>query len=154
MGLNITLGLRYEMFPLGSRADDRGIERLDLQTMEVLFGGLGGLPKNLGVDWSKNNFAPRVGIAYELNDSTVIRSGYGISWDPINLSRSLRGFYLIVISQEFAGANVFQPFGPLDTAGIPPLDTPDLSKGRAPLPLTALMRTVLEGDFSRGYIQS
>ena len=152
--LNITLGLRYEMFPLGSRADDRGIERLDLQTMEVLFGGYAGLPKNLGAEWSKMNFAPRVGIAYELNDSTVIRSGYGISWDPINLSRPLRGFYPIVISQAFEGANVFQPFGPLDTAGIPPLDTPDLSKGRAPLPPTALMRTVFEGDFSRGYIQS
>jgi len=84
----------------------------------------------------------------------VVRSGYGISWDPINLSRPLRGFYPIVISQEFVGANVFQPFGRLDTVGIPPLDTPDLSKGRAPLPPTALMRTPLEGPFSRGYIQS
>lgn len=152
--LSLTLGLRYEMFPMGSRAGGRGIERLDLATMEVLFGGVGGNEKNLGVEWSKTNFAPRVGIAYELNDNTVIRTGYGISWDPINLSRPLRGFYPIVVSQDFVGPNVYQPFGGLNTVGIPALDTPDLNKGSAPLPPTALMRTVLPGNFDRGYIQS
>ena len=30
----------------------------------------------------RNSFAPRLGIAYRLNDSTVIRTGYGVFWLP------------------------------------------------------------------------
>ena len=33
------------------------------------------------VDPDKNNFAPRVGIVYKLNDSTVLRGGYGIFYN-------------------------------------------------------------------------
>jgi len=43
----------------------------------LAFPGVGGLPDG---NWNANkkNFAPRVGFAYNLKDSTVIRGGYGI----------------------------------------------------------------------------
>ena len=45
--LTLNLGLRFEMYPLMTRAD-RGIERLDYNTYEVLLGGLGGMPEDVG----------------------------------------------------------------------------------------------------------
>ncbi len=51
------------------------------------FAGAGGLPGGL---WSadRNNFAPRFGIAYQMNPKTVIRSGYGIFYDVLGVDRN------------------------------------------------------------------
>ena len=58
------------------------------QTMGGLtFAGVGGQPARL---WSadKNNFAPRVGFAYQLNRRTVVRAGYGIFYDVLGVDRA------------------------------------------------------------------
>ena len=43
----------------------------------LTFAGVGGEPRTL---WNgdRNNFAPRIGFAYQLDQKTVVRSGYGI----------------------------------------------------------------------------
>ena len=51
--LTLTAGLRYEYYPLMTRAD-RGIERLDFSTFNVLLGGVGNVPEDLGIKVSKN----------------------------------------------------------------------------------------------------
>ncbi len=89
--LTLDLGLRWEYYPIMQRAD-RGIERIDLDTLDVLLGGRGGNPTNLGLEASKNNFAPRVGAIFRLNDNNVFRSGYGITYNPLPWTRPLRGF--------------------------------------------------------------
>jgi len=155
--LTVTLGLRYELYPLITRAD-RGIERLDIATMKVLLGRLGGNPDNVGVEVSHKLFAPRFGLAYRLGDSTVIRSGYGITYNPMPFSRPLRGFFPLTIAASFVstvpGANAtFTPFGTL-AQGIPPFSGPDLSKGVVDLPPNVDMRTPPNGLIHRGYIQS
>ena len=61
-------------------------------------GGRGNVPENAGISVSKKLFAPRVGLAYRLDDNTVIRAGYGINFDPIPFSRPLRGWYPLVIN--------------------------------------------------------
>ena len=48
--LTVNLGLRWEYYPIMTRADGRGLERLDLQTLEVILGGRGGNPKNVGLE--------------------------------------------------------------------------------------------------------
>ena len=146
-----TLGLRYEYYPLMTRAD-RGLERLDLNTFDVLLGGVGGNPTNLDLTTSKKLFAPRIGLAYRLGDNMVIRSGYGITYDPIPFSRPLRGFYPLTIAQQF-DAEAFLPLATIQQ-GIPPVVGPDLSTGRVHLPSNVDERTPAAGQIHRGYIQS
>ncbi len=52
----------------------------------LLFAGTGDQPRGL---WSgdRNNFAPRLGIAYQLDKKTVARAGYGIFYDVLGVDR-------------------------------------------------------------------
>jgi len=150
--LTLTLGLRYELYPLMTRASG-GIERYDQATNQVFLGGYGNQPKNAGVTTSKKLFAPRLGIAYRLNDATVIRTGYGITYNPMPLARPLRGFYPLTIGSDFTALNTFAPFNRIEQ-GIPNICCPDLSSGVVQLPAPALMRTPFLGQLKRGYIQS
>lgn len=149
--MTLDLGLRYEYYPLPTRAD-RGLERLDLQTMEVLIGGLGGNPDGLGIKVSKTLFAPRLGLIYRINEATVFRTGYGQTINPLPFTRPLRGFYPLTIAINPINPNNFQPYSTL-SQGIPPVVGPDLSSGRVPLPAAVDMRTP-ELDLSRGRAHS
>ncbi len=150
--LTLSLGLRYEFYPLMTRAD-RGLERWDPATNLVLVGRRGGNPDNVGITVSKKLFAPRIGFAYRMTDATVIRSGYGITYSPLPFSRPLRGPYPATISQTFVGANNFIPASTL-AQGIPFFTGPDINKGSFELPATVDNRTPWGGELKRGYIQS
>lgn len=150
--LTLTLGLRWEYYPLVTR-EDRGIELLDLDTMEVLLGGVGGNPRDLGLEPSKRLFAPRLGVAYRLNENTVFRGGYGLTYNPLPFARPLRGFYPLTIANTWVGASSFAAAGRLDN-GIPLFTGPTSSQGRVPLPATVTMRTPDPDNIDRGHIQS
>jgi hypothetical protein len=163
--LTATLGLRYEYYPLMTRNGAFKFDRYDFATGNVLLGGIGGNPDHLGVTTSKKLFAPRVGLVYQINNNTVVRSGFGIAVDPLPLARPLRGFYPLTVGSNFAGANGFVPagsFSPLATdlpggplpVGIPAICCPDISTGVIPLPPQALERSVGPGELKRGYIES
>ena len=151
--LTLSLGVRYELFPLQTRGGRGGIEGYDPTTNLVSVGGLGGVPKGLGISTSHKLFAPRVGFAYRLNNATVIRSGYGISYNPMPLARPLRGFFPLVFAATFNSPNSFQPFDTLDQ-GIPNIVLPDISSGKVALPPTAAMRYISGNELKRGYVQS
>jgi hypothetical protein len=150
--LTFNYGVRYEYYPLMQRASS-GIEFYDPATNLVHLGGIGGNEQNLGITTSKKLFAPRVGLAYRLRDNTVIRSGYGITFNPMPLARPLRGFYPLTIASDFV-ATGFDPILTDIQDGIPAICCPDISSGVIPLPLPALMRTPERGLLKRGYIQS
>ena len=163
--LTVTLGLRYEYYPLMTRDGAFKFDRYDFTTGNVLLGGIGGNPAHLGVTTSKKLFAPRVGFAYQINNGTVVRAGFGISVDPLPLARPLRGFYPLTVGSNFAGVNGFVPAGSFSTlaaplpggslpVGIPPICCPDISSGTIPLPPQALERSVGPGQLKRGYIES
>lgn len=151
--LTVNLGLRYELYPLMTRAAGKGIERLDVDSNTVLLGGRGNVPQDTGVTVSHKLFAPRIGIAYRLGEKTVIRTGYGINYDPLPFSRPLRGFYPLTVNFDFAQANSYSPVRSL-AEGIPPVFGPDLSTGRVTLPTVADMRSPYPGEIHRGYVQS
>jgi len=168
--LTLNLGVRWELYPTRTRAAGMGIESYDPTTNEVLIGGRGGIPRDVGVGYSKKLFAPRVGFAYMLTKSTVIRSGYGITYDPKPWgAQALRGWYPLTIVATYSGVNAYQPvttdpsyvaagiphkpLGP--DVGIPPIAGPDISKGRIPLPPAVEMGyPVANKTLTRGYIQS
>jgi hypothetical protein len=150
--LTLDLGLRWEYYPIMHRRD-RGIEIVDIATQTVLLGGRGGNPTNLGLSAAKDNFAPRVGAVYRWNENTVVRTGYGITYNPIGWSRPIRGFYPATIAASFFNNEPFAPFGAL-AQGIPLIVGPDLNAGRFPLPPSVDMRTPEIGNVDRGVLQS
>jgi hypothetical protein len=151
--LTLNLGVRYELYPLVTRSNN-GLGRYDLSTNQIIIGGVGGNDENAGVNVSHTMFAPRVGIAYRLGNATVIRTGYGISYDPLPMSRVFRDPYPLTVVQNFVGPVSYVPFGSLAN-GIPNLSVPDLSTGRATVPTSAVIsRSPFPGTLHRGYIQS
>jgi hypothetical protein len=151
--LTLSLGLRYELFPLQTRGGRGGIEGYDPATNLVSVGGINNVPKGLGISTSKKLFAPRVGLAYRVSNKTVIRTGYGLTYNPMPLARPLRGFFPLVFAATFNSANSFQPVRAFEQ-GIPNIVLPDISSGRVPLPTTAAMRFIYGDTLNRGYVQS
>jgi hypothetical protein len=77
--LTLNLGLRYDLDDPGSEVHNRQ-SNFDVATGQlVLIGQVSGLPNTLRYA-DKNNFGPRVGVAWELNSKTVMRAGFGISY--------------------------------------------------------------------------
>jgi len=77
----INYGLRWEIyFPQSVTGKGQG-GWLDLSTGQVRVAGYGDINLQGNVRNSLTNFAPRLGIAYALNPKTVVRMGYGRSFD-------------------------------------------------------------------------
>jgi TonB-dependent receptor-like protein len=150
--LTLNLGLRYEYYPLMSRAD-RGLEQLNYDTFMIKLGGLGGNPKDLGIQVDKKLIAPRLGLAYRLNEKTVFRAGYGKTFNPLPWSRPMRGFYPATISYSDAGATSLIAYGTLAN-GIPGAPNPDIASGNILLPRGVAMRSPDPTDVKRGSTQS
>ncbi len=80
--LTLNLGLRYELyFPEAVNGVGRG-SLMNLSDGYMHVAGIGGIPSDMGwgLSYSKQ-FDPRIGIAYQLDPKTVIRAGYGRSFD-------------------------------------------------------------------------
>ena len=150
--MTVNLGLRYEYYPLMQR-EDRGIEVLDIPTYTVRLGGIGGNPMDLGLKVSKTLFAPRIGASYRIDDKTVLRGGYGKTFDPFPWSRPMRGRFPLTIAHSDAGLNTFTPYGNL-SKGIPLAPNPDVSSGTVPLPRGVDMTTPDPDHVERGATQS
>jgi hypothetical protein len=149
--LTLTLGTRWEYYPM-PRREDRGIERYDFNTNEMMVCGVGSIPEDCGVKLSKRLFSPRIGVAWRVTDSFVVRTGYGITWDPISLARIFRTNFPMLIALNVPQPNSATPAGLLRD-GIPAVTVPDFSSGRATPPGNVSITTL--GDrFDRPYIQS
>ena len=83
--LTLNLGLRYENYLPQTAAKPGGAGSFDPNTGEVLVAGVGSVPLNMGVQAYNLGFAPRIGIAYQLQEHTVLRAGYGRSFSPSGL---------------------------------------------------------------------
>jgi len=78
--LTINYGLRMDVInPQKVNAAGNG-GFLDLDTGEILVAGVGDIPLNGGVK-NSYNFAPRLAVAYQFTEKTVLRAGYGRSYD-------------------------------------------------------------------------
>ena len=77
----LNYGVRWEIYnpEYVNRAGAGGW--LDIQTGLLRVGGVGSIGNDGNVKNDYGNIAPRIGIAYELNEKTIIRLGYGKSFD-------------------------------------------------------------------------
>jgi hypothetical protein len=80
--LTLNLGVRWEIyFPETVNAVGNG-SLLNLADGYLHVAGIGGTGSNMGWEIKKGKqFAPRVGITYQFDPKTVIRAGYGRSFD-------------------------------------------------------------------------
>ena len=76
--LKVNAGLRYTLNMPSTVVGDRGAV-FNLNTQRLDFLGKGGFPRSAR-NLEKTNFGPRLGFAYLLTDSLVLRSAYGLTW--------------------------------------------------------------------------
>ena len=83
--LAVFWGIRYEYSAPWTEAGDRAAN-FDLAARRILLAGRGGNSRSL-VNPDRNNFAPRLGLAYRVGARTVLRAGWGIFYSPENDAR-------------------------------------------------------------------
>ncbi len=151
--LTASVGVRWDYFPMGTRTT-RGLERYDFTNNVMLICGEGSVPEDCGYDMGHGNFSPRVGVAYRVTDSMVIRGGYGVNYDPYPLAfiRDILGNYPSSINLNITGASAFN-YASVLSAGIPAIAVPDVSSGQIPIPTNITARS-LDPKPKRGYTQS
>ena len=77
----LSYGLRWEVyFPQTVNGTDKG-GWVDMSTGETMIAGREGVGLNGNAETPLTNFAPRLGIAYQVTPKTVVRLGYGRSFD-------------------------------------------------------------------------
>jgi len=125
--LTANIGLRWELyFPEKVNADGNG-SLLNLNDGYLHIAGVGGIGTDMNSSIEKKNmFAPRIGLAYQLNDKTVIRAGYGRSFD-IGIFGSIFGHVVtqnlpVLTNQSVNAPNTTSPAFTL--AQGPPAPTP------------------------------
>jgi hypothetical protein len=159
--LTLDLGLRWEYYPIMTRADGRGLDVLDLSNpdplrrLDVLIAGRGNNSQTSGMKAGLGNFAPRVGGIYRLNDKTVLRTGYGLTYNATPWARAVRGDndYPVTIASSFFNANQFAYNSTL-ADGIPRIVGPDQSSGRVPLDRSAAEYTPEIDNIDRGQVHT
>ncbi len=157
--LTVNYGLRYEIYPYPSGTNPGDQSFYDPAINRALISGYGPNDSRVNVKTDYGNFAPRLGIAYRLDDKTVIRTGYGISYVPITVNTLANQNFGSQIDVTLAGTNA--NFAPRDLAGnlitlstgIPTPGIIDLTSGIVTPPNTAVVG-VVNPNAKRGYIQS
>ena len=128
---NVTLniGLRYE-FTTPTWESNNELSNFNPSTQQLTLASPGSLYNRAQVNPNWLNFGPRFGFSYSLNPKTVVRGGFGISFEQFNrvagadeLASNLPTSVDIPINQ----------FAPAAKTGAQPLCT-----GSLPLPATAL----------------
>jgi len=76
------IGVRWEFYPPATPVKQGGFSNYDPSNNTLRVSGFGSIPDDLGIVTRYKYFAPRLGLAYRLKDSTVIRAGFGISFAP------------------------------------------------------------------------
>jgi hypothetical protein len=119
--LTINLGLRWDLQPGPTERYNR-MSSVDLNAKNafgyqgaVVFPGQGGYSRNLW-DTVYDNWGPRIGVAYQVADNTVIRGGYGITYLPSN-----SGYFASPVdygTSNFSSGTMQQPYG-LSPSGVP-----------------------------------
>ena len=137
--LTINYGLRYEFyFPETINAKGNGA-LLDPVTGYLNVAGIGGVASNMNWGRNTNTYSPRIGVAYQIYPTTVIRGGYGRSFD-IGVFGSIFGHAAtqnlpVLSNQEITatGGYLSSAFT-LDQGPPAPTPTPVPSNGLLPNP--------------------
>jgi hypothetical protein len=124
--LTLSAGLRYEYNSPPVDATDRA-NIYDPATGKLVPVGTGGIPRG-GYEADKNNFAPRLGLAWALGkaSATIVRAGYGVYYDQSPLAPGEGLFFnapyfdfRFYFQSQQSPLTLFNPF-PFNTPGQTP----------------------------------
>ena len=138
-GLTLSLGLRYEYNAPVYDADDR-FSQFDLSKLQLVEAAISPLGRS-GYASDRNNLAPRIGIAWNPLDSTVLRAAYGIYYD-VTMLEANSGLYF---NPPYFDLKLFFP----SQFSLPRLSDPFSGAGFAP---PASVNT-LQPNYRTGYAQ-
>lgn len=82
--LTLTLGLRYDFMTPPYEADNRMANFNPEGSGSLVFASDGSLADRALVKPDKNNFAPRIGAVYKLDENTLVRGGYGVFYNQFD----------------------------------------------------------------------
>jgi hypothetical protein len=135
--LTVNYGLRLEDIVPQTINEPGNAGYLDIDTGQMMVVGVGGVPMDGGVE-NKINLAPRLGVTYQLNEKTVVRMGFGRSYD-IGVFGSTFGHSVtqnlpvLARQQLVAPANFASVFNLAEGPTAPDFPAPG-SDGRFPAP--------------------
>src|SRR5688572_19603644 len=112
--LTLNLGLRYEYATPQWEADNV-LTNFDPATRTMVAARDGSIEDRALVNPDRNNFGPRLGFAYSLDDKTVVRGGYGVSY--IHFHRAGGGNVLPINGPQVINAVINQT--PTDAGFVP-----------------------------------
>jgi len=153
--LTISVGLRWEYLPFGTGAD-RGFETFNFQTNTMNLCGLGSTPRDCGVSVPKTDFSPRLGIAWRATPTLVVRTGFGINFDPNPLAwvRDFVGEAEIMQSASWPTPPSSYQYTSLLSQGIPAVVFPTIVNGTIPNYTLTQTFYVPPKVYHMGYIES
>jgi hypothetical protein len=147
--LTINAGLRYEIFKAETEVDNR-IVNFDPAGLRLIYAGEDGASPSANKKTRYNDFAPRLGLTYDLtgNGRTILRTGFAITYFPEQPSASN------MIGQQVPytiSQNVNHETNPLDFSRVRSIDNPfpdiTLVKPRTTAELNAANPRVLGHSF-------
>ena len=152
--LTVNYGARWDFFPF-PRRKGTGLEIYNPSSATTSICGLGSVPADCGITRDKQRIVPRVGVAYRVTDSTVMRAGYSQVTDPVAFLGQTLG------SREnfpYLFSQIILPPSSLSYAitlrqGLPAVSPPNLGS-TIPVPGYAYIKTYNNSEYTRGYVQT
>jgi hypothetical protein len=160
--LSLTLGSRWEYYPVPGRAPSaaqpsNGIEAYNFTTNTFELCGIAPNNDSCGITVQKDEFAPRIGVAYRPTERLVIRAGYSLSPEQQNMFRDGIYTYPVRLDLSESGNSVYDPITNLVT-GFPIQPAPTIVNGGVPMPFGASFGQAAllpeNKEFIRGYTES
>lgn len=142
--LTVNYGFRYEIFPYAHA--QHGIDGIHYDTATNLVHLSG-----TNVSTGNGYITPRFGVAYRIDEKTVLRAGYGINTNSESFRNNVQT-YPEILSATYSGANSTTAAGSLAT-GIPAFVGPSLGSGTVPLPAN-FSTWIYPSPYRRGYAES
>src|SRR6185437_5326899 len=159
--LSADIGVRWEFYPPATPAATGGFSNYNPTNNTLVVSGIGGNPNDLGIATHYKYFAPRLGLAYRLKETTVLRAGFGISYTPFPDNSYAYNFPVRANNQFDPAVTTFGPAvlpsgQPATFAnGFPALIQPTIpSNGIITNPTVASAYFVVNQSFKNPYVES
>jgi hypothetical protein len=151
--LTLTGGVRWELYLPPTPSRSGGYSNYNPANNTLVVTGIGGNPDNLGRETYYHYFAPRFGVAYRLTEKTVVRAGFGVSYEPFPNNNYAFNFP-VRQANGFPQLNSFAPATTNMAAGFPPPVTAVIPPNGIVTPALGDPYFVIDQKFQQPYVES